>query len=119
MRPFLQHPLVHSLAGMCLMGGWAAWSNSDFPMPTPLIAGLAQGGLTGVITFLMHRVISRVFTASTCWLCAAIAGMATSASFLICGHLIAATPAFWQTIALPFSVASAYALSFAYSLRKS
>lgn len=118
MKALLQHPLVHSLAGMCLMGSWAAYSNSDFPMPAPLIAGLTQAGLTGVITFLMHRVICWVFAHIGCWLCAALAGMITSAAFLLPGHLIAATPAFWQTVALPLSVAFLYTLSFAYSLRK-
>lgn len=118
MKTLLQHPLSHSLAGMCLMGGWAAWSNSGFAMPAPLIAALTQGALTGGITFLMHRVVERVFTVSLCWFCAAVCGMATSALFLVGGHTIAGTPAFWQTIVVPLCGASIYTLSFGFSLRK-
>jgi hypothetical protein len=102
--------LAHGAAGLLLMGSWAAFANRAHPWPAPALAFAVQGALTTVITLTMKRVIEAVlrWQPGRPWL-APLSAAAISASLLSSFHTLAGTPAFWATIAVPFSVATGYA----------
>ena len=109
--------LTHGLGGLVLMGGWAAFANSAHPWPAPAIAFAVQGALTAGITLVLKRAVETVVARQPMrpWL-APLAAAAISGSLLSIVHLAAGTPAFWETIIVPFSVATGYASVYTWRL---
>lgn len=106
----LRSNLAHGFAGFVLMGSWAAFANRHHLWPAPLQAFLVQGALTAAITVLLKRAVETVLARNPDrpWL-APLAAAAISCSLLTLVHTLAGTPAFWATIAVPFTVATTYA----------
>lgn len=113
--------VVHVLFAFLAMGGWAVFANRAHAMPASLLAGLVQGGLSACITLFLKRLIE--------WLAARLSGVAAlvvppaaaalvSASLLTAIHALAGTPEIAATIALPLTVATAYAAIYNFSLWK-
>jgi hypothetical protein len=111
--------LAHGLGGLVLMGSWAAFANRAHPWPAPALAFAVQGALTAGITLLLKRTIERVVAHQPArpWL-APLAAAALSGGLLSVAHLAAGTPAFWATIAVPFSVATGYASVYTWRLTR-
>ncbi|MEM6623831.1 MAG: hypothetical protein AAF674_16500 [Pseudomonadota bacterium] len=109
--------LVHGLGGLILMGSWAAYANSAHPWPVPAIAFAVQGALTAVITLILKRTVETVVARqpSRPWL-APLAAAGISASLLSLVHLAVGTPAYWATLAVPFTVAAGYASFYTWRL---
>lgn len=114
----LRSDIAHTLAGVAMMGGWAAFANRGYPWPAPLVAGLVQGAITGSITFVMKRAMEWMAARTRGLLPPALTASAISATLLTTIHTIAGTPAFWATIAVPFAVATTYGFAYALTLRR-
>lgn len=109
--------LAHGLGGLILMGAWAAFANRAHPWPAPAIAFAVQGALTAGITLLLkHAVETIVVRQPARPLLAPIAAAGISGSLLSITHLVAGTPAFWTTIAVPFCIATGYATVYTWRL---
>jgi hypothetical protein len=115
----LRSNLAHGLAGLALMGSWAAFANRHHPWPAPLQAFLVQGALTAGITLLLKRAVEIILASQPGrpWL-APLAAAAISATLLTTVHTLAGTPAFWATIAVPFTVATGYAALYTWRLSR-
>lgn len=106
---------VHVLVGFVLMGSWAFYANAAHSMPKPLIAAVLQGSLSGAITFGLKTVLDylrdRLSAGFAAWAPPLIT-CSVSLCVLIGVHSIAGTPEVMKTIAVPFSVASTYAVTY-------
>lgn len=104
--------LLHVTAAFVLMGSWAAFANSAHPMPAPLIAGVLQGALSGVITFGLKRLVERIsrsFRGVGGLIAPPAAAFAISATLLSLLHSASGTPEIATTIAVPLTVSTGYA----------
>ncbi len=107
-----QSSAVHVAVGFLAMGGWAFYANSTHPMPKPLLAGLVQGTLSGVITYALKRSLDRLRSGMTRrlgWWLPPLIALAVSLGLLVGMHYLAGTPEITRTISVPYSVASLYA----------
>lgn len=95
------------------MGGWAVFANRAHPLGEALQAGLVQGAMSGLITLVMKKALE--------WMNPRFAGAAAIAvpplitgstilALLLGVHTLAGTPEIALTIAVPFSVSTAYAV---------
>lgn len=117
----LRNRTLHGLGGFVLMGSWAGFANRDHPMPSPAIAGLVQGVMTALITAVLKHMIEALFDRAVGWwriVLPGLAAFAVSVSALSLAHALAGTPALLATIAVPVSVSTVYALSYAYLLSR-
>jgi hypothetical protein len=78
-----------------------------------------QGALTAGITLLLKRTVETVVARQPArpWLAPLVAAT-ISGSLLSITHLAAGTPAFWATIAVPFTVATGYATIYTWRLAR-
>ena len=121
MKGILRSSAMHTAAGGVLMGSWAWFANRGFDWPAPVLAALVQGAITASITYVMKRVIETVSARSggiAQFILPPMAAAMVSASVLIGLHSLAGTPALWLTIAVPFSVATVYAVIYAATLAR-
>ena len=116
-----QSSAMHVAGAFIAMGGWAFFANSAHEMPKPLFAALLQGGLSACITLFLKTIIEAL-AARLSHVTALIVPplIASSLSFILLTtlHTHAGTPEVWLTIALPFSVATLYAVIYNFSLWK-
>ena len=110
---------VHMGFAFLAMGAWAMFANRAHLMPEPLLAGLVQGTLSAYITLFLKRFIERLVARyggiSGLLLPPLYAGLA-SLTVLYSVHSLTGTPEILATIAVPFTVATSYALLYTYTL---
>jgi hypothetical protein len=113
--------VVHVLFAFVAMGGWAVFANRTHPMPSPLVAGMIQGGFSACITLLLKRLIETLslrFDGIGALLVPPVVMCLVSASLLTLIHALSGTPEVLLTIALPLTVATSYAAIYNLSLWK-
>lgn len=115
-----QSTVAHVAFGFLAMGGWALFANRDHPLPAMLLAGLVQGAISGLLTLGLKKFLewqnARLKGAAALIVPPAITA-STIFVILVSAHTLAATPALWATIAVPFTVSTSYAIL--YNLRLS
>lgn len=117
----LRSSALHVAVGFVGMGCWAAFANRDHAMPAPLIAGLVQGCLSGVLTLVMKRMIEAVsarLKGPGGAILPPLLAVGLSLAVLSALHLIAGTPEIAATIALPLTVTAIYSTSYSLALRR-
>ena len=110
---------THVAFAFFMMGGWAFYANSAHAMPKPLVAAVVQGTLSGCITLFLKTVVEWLsvrFEGIVSLVAPPIVACTLSLCILVLIHKVAATPELFATIALPFSVASLYAIIYNFSL---
>ena len=111
----------HVAFAVLAMGGWAAFANRGHGGQAMLIAFAAQGAMSGLITLLIKRWLE--------WAHARLAGPAarvlpplasclTVAGVLIGVHTAVGTPEVLTTVAVPWTVSTLYAFTYALSLER-
>ena len=117
----LERTWVHVTFAFVVMGGWALYANWGYEMPKPVKAAVIQGALSGTITFGMKQVLDglrgRVSRGLGLWL-PPVVTLIASLSVLVGVHLMFGTPEVVKTIAVPFSVASTYAVIYNFAMWK-
>lgn len=106
---------VHVAVAFVAMGGWALHANAGHPMPKPVVAALVQGALSGGITYGLKRVLDALrdgMARGIGWWVPPVVACSGSLCLLAGVHLLAGTPEPARTIAVPFGVASAYAVTY-------
>lgn len=110
---------VHLIVAFVAMGGWAVLVNRGRPMPAPVVAGLVQGALSAPVTYALKRGLDALrggmSRARGRWLPPFLA-CTLSLGALVAIHRLAGTPEWTATIALPFSVASTYAVTYNFTM---
>lgn len=113
--------LAHVGFGFLAMGAWAVFANRNHPLPAALLAGLVQGTISGLLTLVLKKFLE--------WINAKLSGAAallappliTAGSILgilVTAHRLAGTPEILATIAVPFSVSTAYAVIYNWGLTR-
>jgi len=106
---------VHIAFAFLAMGGWAAFANRAHGLAPATLAGLVQGALSALITFVLQAALTAMFQrlsglaallAPPTVTCVVVLGV------LVSMHRLAGTQEVLQTIALPYAVSSLYAWIF-------
>lgn len=111
----LKNSAVHMAVAFVAMGGWAAYVNSAYPMPAPLLAALSQGMASAVITLFLKRMIEFIGTALNglaALFVPPFAAALCSLVILLTIHTLSQTPDILATISLPLSVTTVYACAY-------
>lgn len=114
-RNVLSSGITHVVFAFIAMGSWAFFANSSHAMPKPAVAALVQGTLSACITLFMKRTLDLL---SAQWLGAKslylppLLVCGASLGLLVLLHILAETPEPLRTIALPFAIATTYAISY-------
>jgi len=103
---------THVAFAFVAMGGWALYANRTHG-GAAIVPALAQGALSGAITFVLKRVLE-AFVARLAGLSAYVLPPLTTASVILavlyCVHRLIGTPEIAATIAVPWSVSTLYAV---------
>jgi hypothetical protein len=116
--------VFHVAFGFVLMGAWAVFANRQHPLEQALLAGLVQGAISGSLTLFLKKGLERMSAmffharASDEGQGRGIAALivpplitATSIFIILfTAHTLARTPEIATTIAVPFTVSTAYAV---------
>lgn len=116
-----QSSIFHCAGALLMMASWAYFANSAHPFPKPVYAAIVQGSLSALITLVLKTFIERLSQALsgiTSLIIPPFAASLTSFTLLSTVHYMASTPEIWLTIAIPFSIATLYAISYNFALWK-
>ncbi len=94
------------------MGGWALFANRSHGAGA-LLPALAQGLLSGAITFGLKRALEALAARMTGWAAYVLPPLVTASAILavlVGVHTLIGTPEIAATIAVPWSVSSLYAI---------
>ena len=115
---FALRTLPQVVAAALGMGTWALWANLAHPWPEPLRAALVQAALSATFTLVLKRVVealaARLGTAAVAVAPLACATLSASALGLV--HTLAGTPEVLATLAVPATVTTCYAITYALAL---
>jgi hypothetical protein len=103
---------VHVAFAFVAMGGWALFANRSHGAGA-LLPALAQGTLSGVITFVLKRVLEAMAGRLTGWPAYVFPPLATASAILallVSVHWAIHTPEIAATVAVPWSVSTLYAI---------
>jgi fructose-specific phosphotransferase system IIC component len=106
---------THVAFAFLAMGGWALFANRAHG-GAAILPALAQGLLSGVITFVLKRALEWLAARLAGWRAIALPPLITASAILatlVAVHLAIGTPEIAATIAVPWSVSTLYA--FVYS----
>lgn len=112
---------VHMAVAFLAMGGWAVYANAAHPMPRPLIAGVAQGCVSALITLFLKQMLealSQRLANLAALALPPIAAVLCSVALLLTIHGAAGTPEILRTIAVPLTVTAVYAATYNFALWK-
>lgn len=119
MRDLARSSVVHVAVAFLAMGGWAMFANRAHALPQPLVAGIVQGALSGVITLFLKRMIeaiARRLAGVAALVLPPLIAVALSLAILTTIHTLAGTPEILTTIALPVGVTALYSTLYAAAL---
>lgn len=106
---------LHLAFAFLAMGGWGFWVNTSHPLPQALAAGALQGVMSTALTLFLKKSVDVLRGAFgghlRYWAPPLLASLGT-ASLLVFGHWVAATPEILATVALPLSVSVSYVLAY-------
>jgi hypothetical protein len=94
------------------MGAWAAFANRSHGVAAMALAGAVQGAISCGITLVLKRSLEAMFArlpGVVAIVAPPLVTMAVVLAVLVTIHRLAGTPEVWATIAVPYTVSSAYA----------
>jgi hypothetical protein len=109
---------VHVAFGFLMMGGWAMFANRHHPLGDAALAGLVQGTISGALTLVLKKFLEWInarFTGLPALIAPPLVTATSIFLILFSAHTLAGTPEVAATIAVPFTVSTAYAIL--YNLR--
>lgn len=118
-RKLARSTAVHVGFAFVAMGAWAAFANRDHGGRAMTQAFVIQGALSGLITLVLKRWLEWSYARlGTPWarIAPPLVSCAVIALTLSALHRLAGTPEVLRTIALPWSVSTAYAIVYTLSL---
>ena len=109
---------THVAVAFLAMGGWALFANRMHGAAA-IVPSLAQGALSGAITFVLKRALEWLAMQLSGWRALALPPLITASAILatlIAVHRLIGTPEIAATIAVPWSVSTLYAIVYARTL---
>lgn len=103
------------------MGAWAAFANRDHGLGAMALAGVVQGAISCVITLILKRSLEAMFArmaGPVAVFAPPLITMTEVLAVLVTIHRLAGTPEVWTTIAVPYTVSSAYAWIYTFTLAR-
>jgi hypothetical protein len=103
---------VHVAIACLAMGGWAYFANRAHGAAA-IGPATAQGAMSGFITLVLKRVLERMAAAMHGWATFVVPPLVTASTILVVlvtVHRIIGTPEIAETIAVPWSVSTLYAV---------
>ena len=103
---------MHGAVAFLAMGAWAAFANRGHGAGAMALAGLIQGAISCGITLVLKRALEAMFArlpGAAALALPPIVTMTVVLAVLVAIHKLAGTPEVWATIAVPYTVSSAYA----------
>ncbi len=111
---------IHVAVAFVAMGGWALYANRAHGQAA-LVPALAQGTLSGAITWLLKRVLEWLAGRLSGWRALALPPLITASvilAVLVSVHRLIGTPEIAATIAVPWSVSTLYAIVYTAALAR-
>jgi hypothetical protein len=111
---------IHVAVAFVAMGGWALFANRAHG-EAAIVPALAQGTLSGAITFVLKRVLEWLANRLTGWRALALPPLMTASAILVTlvgVHRLIGTPEIAATIAVPWSVSTLYAIVYTVALAR-
>jgi mannose/fructose/N-acetylgalactosamine-specific phosphotransferase system component IIC len=111
---------THVAVAFLAMGAWALYANRAHGAAA-ILPALAQGTLSGAITFVLKRVLEWLAARLAGWRALVLPPIATASAILatlIAVHRLIGTPEIAATIAVPWSVSTLYAIVYAATLAR-
>ena len=111
---------THVAVAFLAMGGWALFANRTHGAAA-IVPALAQGALSGAITFVLKRALEWLATRLAGWRALVLPPLITASAILatlIAVHRLIGTPEIAATIAVPWSVSTLYAIVYARTLAR-
>ena len=111
---------THVAFAFVAMGGWALFANRAHGAAA-ILPALAQGALSGAITFVLKRVLEWLAGRLAGWRALALPPLATASAILatlVGMHAAIGTPEIAATIAVPWSVSTLYAIVYTAALSR-
>src|SRR5580658_10065346 len=112
---------VHVAVAFLSMGGWALFANRAHGSAA-FAPALAQGALSGAITFVLKRVLEALAARLTGWRALLLPPLITASvilAVLVTVHRLIGTPEIAATIAVPWCVSTFYAFVYTATLVQS
>jgi hypothetical protein len=111
---------THVAFAFLSMGAWALYANRAHGAAA-IAPALAQGTLSGAITFVLKRALERLASRLTGWRARVLPPLVTATAILatlIAVHGLIGAPEIAATIAVPWSVSTLYAIVYSGLLSK-
>jgi hypothetical protein len=111
---------THVAFAFVAMGAWALFANRTHGAAA-LVPALAQGTLSGAITFVLKRALERLAGRLAGWRALALPPLLTASAILamlVSVHWLIGTPEIAATIAVPWSVSTLYAIVYTAALAR-
>jgi hypothetical protein len=111
---------VHVGVAFLAMGGWTLFANRTHGSAA-IVPALVQGTASGLITLVLKRVLEAFSARLSGPLAYVLPPLATASvilALLIAVHRLIGTPEILATIAVPWSVSTAYAMLYTAALRR-
>jgi hypothetical protein len=111
---------THVAVAFLAMGGWALFANRTHGAAA-IVPALAQGTLSGAITFVLKRVLEWLAGRLGGWRARVLPPLITASAILatlVAVHRLIGTPEIAATIAVPWSVSTLYAIVYAATLAR-
>jgi hypothetical protein len=111
---------IHVAVAFVAMGGWALFANRTHG-EAAITPALAQGTLSGAITWVLKRVLEWLAARLTGWRALALPPLITASAILavlVTVHRLIGTPEIAATIAVPWSVSTLYAFVYTAALAR-
>ncbi len=111
---------IHVAVAFVAMGGWALYANRAHGAAA-IVPALAQGTLSGAITFVLKRALEWLAARLAGWRALALPPLITASAILatlVSVHWLIGTPEIAATIAVPWSVSTLYAIVYTAALSR-
>ena len=111
---------IHVAVAFVAMGGWALYANRAHGAAA-IVPALAQGTLSGAITWVLKRVLEWLAGRLSGWRARVLPPLITASAILavlVTVHRLIGTPEVAATIAVPWSVSTLYAIVYAATLAR-
>jgi hypothetical protein len=111
---------THVAVAFVAMAGWALFANRAHGAAA-IVPALAQGALSGAITFVLKRVLEQLAARLSGWRALALPPLITASAILatlVAVHRAIGTPEIAATIAVPWSVSTLYAIVYSAALAR-
>jgi len=116
---FAKSAVVHVAFAFLAMGGWALFANRAHGLTAAWPPALAQGAMSGAITYVLKRVLEAMagrFDGAAAYALPPLMTASAILAVLVLVHRLIGTPEIARTIAVPWSVSSLYAVLYTAAL---